>query len=398
MIRYFSIFAVLSIFSACTPTQSPVLEREVLFELEIGRLEHELGVFAQNGILPQRHNGLVIRDGIVYIGNGSSNKIMGFTSFGDLLQLVYSKNENPQPVTLAGAPPAGTGQQVTRRSVPVEFSQLETIAVDSQRRMYAAELVPQRDHVQDDSLGVMLNRRILRMNAHGVPQDYLGQEGVGGTPFPLITGMGVTIRDELVVMGSTGEAKKVWFFSPAGDNLATVRIGLDRLPVPSDAGTYLSILDTVVPGIDTHRIYLKISYYRTVTDPGSQQPQGIEFDHSRVYWIDLATGRYEGYAELPRRGETGVVEHFQLLGITRGDHMLLLTRLDDDRSQLVMMNTDGRVLRRRVLQISKRNLLQRSFYVTPEGILGALLVYPDRAEVVWWRSDRLLPGLPAREG
>lgn len=398
MVRYFGILFALSLFAGCTPTRSPVLEREVLFELEIGRLEHELGIFAQSGILPQRHNGLVIRDGIVYIGNGSSNKIMGFTSFGDLLQLVYSKNENPQPVTLAGAPPVGSGQQVTRRSAPVEFSQLETIAVDSRRWIYAAELVPQRDQVRDDSLGVMLNRRILRMNAHGVPHDYLGQEGIGGTPFPLITGMGITIRDELVVVGSTGNAKKVWFFSPTGDNLATVRIGLDRLPVPSDAGTYLSILDAVVPGIDTHRIYLKISYYRTVADPDSRQPQGIEFDHSRVYWIDLATGRYEGYAEMPRRGETGVAEHFQLLGITRGEHMMLLTRIDDDRSQLVMMNTDGRVLRRRVLQITKRNLLQRSFYVTPEGILSALLVYPDRAEVVWWRSDRLLPGLPTREG
>jgi hypothetical protein len=392
------IFSVLIFLSACSPTQSPVLERELLFELEIGRLEHELGIFARNGVLPQRHDGLVIRDGIIYIGNGSSNKIMGFTSFGDLLQLVYSENENPQPVTLAGAPRGEAVQPVTRRFVPVKFSQLETIAVDSRRWIYATELVPQQDQVRDDSLGIMLNRRILRMNAHGIPQNYLGQDGIGGTPFPLITGMSVTVRDELVVVGSTGEAKKVWFFSSEGESLATVRIGLDRLPVPSDAGTYLSILDSVVPGIDKHRVYLKISYYRTVTDPDSQQPQGIEFDHSRVYWLDLSTGRYEGYAELPRRGETGVAEHFQLLGITRGEHMLLLTRIDDDRSQLVMMNSDGRVLRRRVLQISQRNLLQRSFYVTPEGILGALLVYPERAEVVWWRSDRLLPGQLSREG
>jgi len=45
-------------------------------------------------------NFLTLRDGIVFISNGSSNKMMGFTSYGDLLQLVYSPAENPRPVTL----------------------------------------------------------------------------------------------------------------------------------------------------------------------------------------------------------------------------------------------------------------------------------------------------------
>ncbi len=377
---------------ACNPTQPAVLEAELLFELQIGRLEHELGLFSREGVLPRRGNFLTLRDGIVFISNGSSNKMMGFTSYGDLLQLVYSPAENPRPVTLGEPSSTTDGRRITRRGVAFPFNQLERIAVDSRRILYAEDRVSEERQVWDEDLQTTLNRQILRFDANGAPLDYLGQEGVGGTPFPFITGLQITLRDELVVTGITRNTHKVWVFSPAGELLSTVRIGMDRLPVPAlDAG-YITVLDNVVAGVDHYRVYLKFSYYRTVVEQTGGREQGISFDHSRVYWIDLTTGRYEGYIELPRQGETQAGEHFELLGATRGEYLLLLARIDEDRSQLVMVDTNGRVLRRRVLQIPERNLLVRSFHVTADGILSALLAYPDRAEVVWWRSDRLLPG------
>lgn len=389
---FLPLLLVAALFVSCAPPQPTVLEREVLFELGIGRLEHELGIFATRGVLPTRVNTLTVQNGIVHISNGSSNKVLSFTSYGDLLRLIYDPAINPRPVSLRDAPGTRDDLQVTRQAVAFPFQQVGHLVVDSRRIVYVADHVAAEREEWDPDLRVMLNRQVLRFGANGNPLDYIGQEGVGGSPFPMIDGVFLTQRDELVVVGSSRDARLVWLYSPAGEKVFSARIDLDRLPVPAAGAGYVPVLDTIIPGIDGYRVYLKISYYRTVAEQSGGRDQGIVHDHSRVYWLDLTTGRYEGFMELPRRGDSEDAEHFELAGVARGGHMLFVGRLDAQRSQLIIMDSNGGVLRRRVLEIPERDLLVRSFFVTPAGILTALLAYPEHAEVVWWRSDQLLPG------
>ncbi len=378
---------------SCSRVTTTVLEREARFDLGIGRLEDELGLFSRGGVIPRIPNTVTMRNGMIYVGNGPSNKIMGFTSYGDLVRLVYRPQENPQPVTLGTDTAGGRDARITRRAVPFSFSQLGTIAVDSRRFLYAEDLLPASRAIWDPDLEVMLNRVVLRFDSNGNPIDYVGQEGVGGTPFPYIKRIMTTVRDDLVVITSTTRRRNVYLFTSAGDLITNVEIGRDRLPVPAlDAG-YIPVLGDVIAGVNGRRVYVKVSYYRALRDPASDKEQGIAFDHSRIYWVDLHTGRYEGYVEVPRgSGEAGREEHFELVGVARDDHFFLLSREDENRTQLVIMNDRGRVLRRRYLQIPEQDLVTRSFFLDHDGVLTALLAYPDRAHVVWWRSDRLLPG------
>lgn len=379
------------VLAGCDTEQATVLEREDLFTLELGRLEDQIDIISRDGLMPRADISVAMRDGLVYVGDGAANKVVEFTSFGDLVRLVYHPEQNPVPVTLGQADTVGDGE-LTRVAAPYRFGQLGTIAVDSRRYLYAEDRLPPERSVFDEELGVQLNRIVVRFDDEGTAIDYLGQEGIGGTPFPFIEQMTVTLRDELAVITSTMDAKLVYLFAPTGELMYTVRIGLDRLPVPAVDDDSIAVLEEIVAGVDDYRLYLKISYYRTAVAADTGEEFGISFDHSRIYWLDLESGRYAGYMELPRSsGETEL--HYELVGVARGEHVILLARQGIGQTRLIIMDGEGRVLRRRILNIPEVDLVLRRFFLNPQGVLTGLLGFDDRAEVVWWRSDRLLPSI-----
>lgn len=376
--------------AGCDTRQPSVLEREDLFQLELGRLEDQLDIISRDGLMPRAETSVAMRDGLVYIGDGAANKVMEFTSYGDLVRLIYHPDQNPSPVTL-GQAQNGASDDLTRVATAYRFGQLGNIAVDSRRYVYAEDRLPPERSVFDDQLGVQLNRIVVRFDDAGNALDYLGQEGIGGTPFPFVERLLVTVRDELVVITSTMNAKLVYVYTPGGELIYTVRIGLDRLPVPSADDDSIAVLEEIVAGVDQYRLYLKISYYRTEVAEDTGEEFGIRFDHSRIYWLDLESGRYEGYVELPRSTAGEEALHYELVGVARDEQIFLLARQGVGQTRLIIMNQDGRVLRRRILNIPEVELVLRRFSLAPNGVLTALLGFPDRADVVWWRSDRLLP-------
>lgn len=378
------------ILAACDEQQPTFLEDESLFQLEIGRLEDQLDLVSRDGVMPRAETSIAMQDGMLYVGDGAANKIMEFTSYGDLVRLIYHPDQNPTPVTLGQSANVGDSG-LTRIATPYQFTQLGNIAVDSRRHVYAEDRLSSERSIYDEDLGVQLNRTIVRFDDDGSALDYLGQEGIGGTPFPYIERMQVTLRDELVVITGTTNAKLVYMFAPSGDQIYNVRIGLDRLPIPAEDDDAIAVLDAIVAGVDQYRLYLKVSYYRTEVAEDTGEEFGISFEQSRLYWLDLESGRYEGYVELPRGTADGGDAHYELVGVARDEYIFLLARQDVGRTRLLIMNDDGRVLRRRVLNVPETQLVLRRFHLSQSGVLTGLLGFMDRADLVWWRSDRLLP-------
>lgn len=376
---------------SCARWQPTVLERESLFSLEIGRLEDQIDLFERDGVAPRLKNRVIMRDGLVFLANGAANKVMQFTSYGDLVALLYAAGENPPPITLQRTTTRDAIS--TRVANEYPFYQLGDIAVDSAMRIMVEDQLPLSRSVFDTALRVQLNRVILRFSAQGRLIDYLGQEGVGGTPFPYIESMRVNSRDQLVVICSTVDGKLVYVFAPNGDLVYTTQIDLRRLPVPDTEHEYITVLDSVSAGVDADRVYIKVSYFLPAVDEETDKQYGIAFDHTRIYWIDLNSGRYESFVELPRTapGLQATSLQFEFLGAARGEHFFLISRLERGDTLLLIMNDSGRVIRRRTLYLEESKLEFRQFDLTHSGILTALLAYRDHAEVVWWRTDRLLP-------
>lgn len=369
--------------NACNSNAPVVLERETLFSLEIGRLEDQMDLVAKDGVVIRGTNRLVMRDGIFYISNEAAAKVMVFNSYGDLIGSFYHPEENPTPVTLRQR--NDTEELTTKFAVPYKFNTVGEIAVDSRQRISVVDMLPAERTVFDSDIGVNLDWTILRFSDEGEFLDYLGQEGVGGTPFPEVDVLRINVRDELMVICGTTHSKMIFLYNDGGELIYRSEISFDRLPIPDLDHDYVAVLDGVTSGYENRRVYLKVSYYSASVDEQTGKEFGIQFEESRIYWLDLDSGYYESSVDVPDDGQ------YELIGVSRGEHIFLVSRRDDESTELVIMNVDGRVVRRRVLDIAEYDLYERYFYLDPSGILSAFLAYPNRIDVGWWRTDRLLP-------
>ncbi len=388
---------LLMLLAGCGARSIPLFEREHLFDLEIGKMENQLDLLLAQGLPYDAATRVRMRDGIFYIANGNANKVMEFTSYGDLLGIVFDPDENPRPVSLQSP---RDGLAASRRAHSYPFLQTGAIAITNDKTMLVEDRLPPERSIFDDQLDVILNRIVLRFSPSGRVVDYIGQEGIGGTPFPFIHDIHVNRNDEIIVLSRTMTSWLVYWFSADGDARFTVEIALDRLPIPGDETDVVAMLETVVPGFDHAELYLKLNYYRRSHDETTGARSGITMDPSRVYRLDLTTGRYEDFFEVPanrRRVSTfnpfdreEVEFHYELIGVGPGRNLFFLSREIGNSAQLLIQNASGRVVRRRTLTIEDDEIEYSAFSVSPEGILVGLLAWHDVARVVWWRTDRLI--------
>lgn len=382
----------------CGPREIRSLDRQELFSLSLGRAEDQIDLFQVDSADQSRRTRVFMRQGLVYISNGSANKVMEFNSYGDILSLVYNPEENPQPVLLRANPDDGT--VANRRAVTYNFTEVGEIAVTSDSWLLVEDRLTEERALFDENLGVSLNRIVLRFGPEGRLVDYLGQEGVGGTPFPFVSRLAVTSRDETVVVTRTMNNWLVFWYDERGNLLYRVDIDLNRLPIPEESDRTIPLLESIFPDQEKARLYLKINYYQESVDPGTGSAYGIETTASRIYWLNLNEGIYDGYVEIPENvqvlpGPT-IFERseqrflYEFVGTAPGGHLYLLSREDEDQTQLLIMHVSGRVVRRRYLSLEEADIVYRDFHVSPEGVLTGLLGFADHAKVVWWRSDRFL--------
>lgn len=417
----------LSMLAACSDSQPRALDREQLFSLGIGRAEDEIDLFRRESDPVIQRNAIAMRDGFVYISNAASNKVMELTSYGDLISLWYNPDDNPQPVLLQTNP--SEGSVANRRAHQYPFTRVGDIAVTADKELYAVDLVTEERTIYDENLGVVLNRIVLTYDSSGELVDYIGQEGLGGTPFPYVERISVSSGGELSVVSKTADAWLVFWYGSRGNHLYTAEISLDRLPIPEDAvatnreaeelqeeaqedppdtpaDTFetarqvIPILENVIPDVEQRRVYLKLNYYEESVDPQTGTASGISTRSSRIYWLNLESGRYEGYVDIPKNTDTRSdgtvfdreeVEYmYDFVGTARGGHLFLLSRESDEQTELLIMRTDGRVVRRRMLVIEDRLASYKAFSVSDTGILTGFLGFDERVDIVWWRSDRLI--------
>jgi len=347
------LLAVLAL-AGCSRVHVPVLEKQELFSLEYGKMEDQVELYF-DGSAVTRKTRIAMRGGLFYVASGYGNRIMEFTSFGDLLTLYYNPGENPGPVLLQSG---NDGARTTnRRAYEYPFNVVGEVAVARANTLLVEDQVPDRVAVFDENLGVMLNRVVVRLDESGNQIDYLGQEGIGGTFFPYIRHIDVTAGDDIVVTTIAPPVTIVYWFDADGRLLRRVEITPDTLPVPTEVSAS-PILESIRPDHDLRRLYLKINYY--VRNGPRDEEGGAVIDRlmSRIYWIDIDDGRYEGFVDVPRNvkrdsvfGSLAEEEefHYEFIGAASDEHLFLLSQESRRQSQLLILHTSGKVVRRRTL-------------------------------------------------
>ena len=391
--RTWLILALLGL-AACRPKAVEELPREELFSLGIGKMDNQVDLFLVRGQGNEQKIGVYMRDGLFYLANGSSAKIMELSSYGDLIFLLYNPQSNPPPVSFSSE--SSDNLAATRKAVAYPLARIGELAVDSGKRLYVEDMVSSERQLPDRGLGVLLSRVVLRFDRHGKLEDFIGQEGVGGTPFPYIESLYVTGNDELVVVCRTPRSWLVYWYTTSGSLQYQLTVEPASLPPLAEAPAAVVSLGKLVPDLERRTLYA-VLYYNNQDAPETDPSRGYL---TRIYRIDVQTGHYGEPLDVPpdagRQGTAGAPQgellppSYELLGVNAQGAFFLLRREDTNLFRLLVLDRAGRPLARRNLVMEDSELYFKALRLSAEGIIYALLGEEYRVRIVWWRSDRLL--------
>lgn len=388
------------VFFSCSEPAIQELSKEELFSLKLGKMEDQIDLFLYDGNISNRNTSIYMRDGLFYIANGNSSKVMEFSSYGDLIFLLYNPERNPEPVSLIVKGDQDTNS--TRIAVSYPFNNIGSLVVDSQKRIYIEDEVPVERQVKDKELDVMLNRLIYRFDRHGKFIDFIGQEGVGGTPFCYIESIQITEADELVVVCRSMGKWLIFWFSSAGNMLYEVEINQEHLPLPNEEA--IPSLSKIFADLKDPVLHLMLYYYREKVDEETKVKSTVSNFAACIYRLNLETGRYEeGYITVPDNGSERIERigssevsvdnpSYELIGLNNLGFYYLMRREGNNLFQLLLLTKSGKIAVRRYLVMEDSDLYFKALNLSAPGILSALLGEEQGVKVIWWRSDRLAKG------
>jgi hypothetical protein len=371
------------------------IERENLFTLQIGKMEDQIALFDLEGNFGMRRASLVMIDGIFYISDSNGAKILRYNSFGDLLFMIYNEEINPPPLTLR---PLTDASLITRWAVSYPLLEPGEITVDSRKHIFVRDILPFERHSFDLESRALLSNIILHFDADGRFLNYLGREGIGGTPFPKIEGIYNSIRDELVVICRHMSGWDIFWYNSEGTFLFVVHLRSDALPVPPDRDNVFPSLDRISVGVDERSLYIKIDYFRNTYDESTNIRTGIEPDSSVIWLLNAENGIWEKYVDIPFFEHVITEQNrriayrmlYSLLGVIRDGRVVLTTPVEGGYSLLIMSTDSSGEQHKGFIRVDNEELQFNAFHLSADGILSGLLVDDWEVRLVWWRTDRLI--------
>ncbi|GHV44487.1 lipoprotein [Spirochaetia bacterium] len=388
-------------FFACSREQAVSVAREDHFTLNIGRLEDQLALYNLEGDRGISRTNIAMQDGLFYISDGNGQKIVQYTSYGDILFMIYNEETNPIPLTLR-TNIEGSGM-VTRWAFTYPLREPGRLAVDSRKHIYAEDRLPDDRYSVDPESKALLDSIVLHFDQDGRFVEYLGQEGIGGSPFPRISGIYTSIRDEIVVVCRIPTGWNIYWFDAGGTLLYLVQLKNNAVPVPPDWPKVSSSLDAIMPAPDSRTLYFKVDYYRDTFDESTNTRTGNEPDRSIIWIMDVENGSYTGRMEVPfleyTFNENGrkVSERvlYSMLGVIHGGGIFLNFPVETGYSILILnansaADAAAEDRHQGTIRVDRDELQLNTFDLSADGILSALLVSNYEAKIVWWRTDKLL--------
>jgi len=369
------------------------VEREDLFTLDIGPMEDQVALYSLDGSRGIRRTGFTMRDGQFYIADGNTGKIVRYNSYGDILFMIYNEETNPAPITLKTN--ISEDEQATRWAYPYPLEEPGWIAVDSRRHIYVEDRVSQSDHRFDSDMRALLDGIILHFDHSGRYINFLGREGLGGSPFPRITGLTSTVKDELAVTCRVPDGWDIYWFSSSGSLLFLVKIKASEIPMLTDWPEALAVIPGITVSPDSRRVLIKVDYSRDTFDQSTNTRTGSESISSVIWTLNIEDGKYIGSVEIPlfEIVENNMLNNnkvfYQMLGVARDGKTLLYFPVDNGYS-LLFVDTHSRGQRRGFIKFSNDELKYNDFSLSQEGILSAMLADNFSVKFLWWRTDRFI--------
>ncbi|MBN2735359.1 MAG: hypothetical protein JXR70_00155 [Spirochaetales bacterium] len=391
IICFIAIFLLLS----CEPADYENLPQEELYHLALGRMENQIDLFQFDKTSAYLKTSYYFKNGMYFISNGPALKVMQFNSYGDLMFLLYNPDVNPLPTS----PSAENleGQIADQKSRSYFFKGNGKIVVASDNSLFIEDQIPKEQIKMDEKLNVKLISRVLRFDRSGILKDYIGQEGIGGSPFPYISDLFINHQDNLVVTSMVPGKKILYWYKNDGNLL--YNLSFDNSDLPKE-GDLIPSLEKILVSYHEDILYLHIIFYEEVMNLQTQTRDTFDVSTSRLYKFNVRENRFVSFIELPKSDKLKIQNNnktnlipgplYTVLGITEDDYVFLLRPELDEQNLLTILSPRGSVLGHRRITIEDSQLFYRELHLEAQGLITGLLGFDNYIKVVNWRGDKLL--------
>lgn len=376
------------------------IEETELFKLEYGFYDNQLPLFMIDASNMEAH--MAMRDGIFYITAANTGKLMILSSYGELLQLVYNEEKNPKPTLLTITENTDNSKGLQGRiAYSYPFIAPKKIAIDSKQNIYIEDSIPNERVRIDPETGIVLQSVIQKISLNKGYVDYIGQEGIGGTPFSYIENIFCTNSNELVVITQSENGYIIYYFDSMGKLITSLEVTKTNLPLPVGNERLIPILDTVYPELDGTSLFVKIDYFENIVNKETQTVISMNFIYSIIWKVDRNSGKMienykiEPFISQSENNKTTQTHKrsWSLAGYAR-KHLFLYGISDKGDTMYALYNCDSKHLSMYTVKIDNSKLQYADFNISNDGIVSALLCGEKDISVVWWRFDKLLEGIP----
>lgn len=395
--RFLGFILTSVLFASCNSGRIQTLQEETLFTLKYGNFEEQISIDDLNRV-GQVRTGIAMRDGFFYIVDGKSEKTMELNSYGDLLSVYYNDDSTTAELINKSLKAATTIHQPL--SFPFDYP--GQVVVDSNKCIYTAcSIGKNRQEIGDE--GLIQNQLVLRFERDGSFSDYIGQQGPGGTPFPLIKNIYITQKDELVVVCNANDGYIAYWFGKDHFLKYTAAINTGNVPklpnIDIKNESYMTI-GNVVPSPTENKLFVNIDYYENYLDEDSMIQSGVNYVQTLLYSLDCETETFDDPISIPPYEESVVVDYSRLsykiaydfLGITENGWKYFIVKTSDGFN-IEMIQSENQKILRRHLSVNHDKNLYYSMNLAPSGIITALYLDSDCARVVWYRTDNLIDAI-----
>lgn len=387
------VFSFLILFSCNKPETTKQLKREDLFSLYYGNFENELNLSKMDRSSYSLVN-FCLNNGIFYISNALGQKIIKTSFYGDLLSVYYNPKTNPRPHFYTESKPHAEKDEQnagTRTAIEYPFKNCTFLQVNELEHLYVVDSVPNERIQFDSEENIALTNVILHFDEYGHFIDYIGQEGLGGTPFANIVSLSTNSKNEIIAVSKTLKSTKVFWFNCDGVLLSKIDLKNENLPFYYDkTEKFFMNIDGVFPSYEKDEIFLKIDYYVEHFDDITKASIGVNYDKSSIYKIALSEGVFEHvqdvlpFKDIANDEVTPIEKVYILLNVCKNDLAFLMVQTQNSYSVLVLDLNTGKN-KRFNLELKSENLLYRTFYVTKDYMLAGLFATEDKVTFSVWK-------------
>ena len=392
-----TIFCLAVLMAGCgSRTTIPKGIRTELFSIGYGLADNQLSISPSGkGSLD-----LTMDGGIFHLLDGAGGKVVKYSSYGDILAILYDEQKSLKPKLIPAIPV--TGQR---------FNQPSNIAIDSRQTLLVADRQSFSSPGTAGQSPVPSSGWIIRRFAQGGKElPPLGREGPGGTAFDTVISLWTLEDDTLVVVSVSQEGRILSRFSRSGQLMTVLDLPDDSLPeapelvssIKGKAGLRLHASLDGVAGYSGNRgfeIVLKLDYYMEHFDPSIGIGTDMEYAGTWIVTLDGSSGKNLTMMRVPLRVEKeGIPE---LAGVRDG----LVYLLSSGSAQaappqgasaardggawtggriLEIIDSEGKVRDRYRLELPPDARAVPVLKLASTGQVYALVLCAASAVAVWW--------------